>query len=175
MKTIAGCLTVLSIAGLAAWAGAVEPPATRTISLSPAACQVTSKDQSTLTWFCEQDEFYWTTAYPDSLWLNVPLQLPDKAVVKGFTVYCTVNGGGSDEEIEFFLSRHKLLNGSTQKLATITTTTLTPSSTRKALADETIEYAAVDNDVFSYAIVIRFRSGSPNLKFHGAKIRYTLS
>lgn len=167
--------------GLAASAGLLSANAARdgavttTISISPAACQITSKDVSGLTWYCEQDEFYWTTAYPDSLWVNVPLQLPDKAVVKSLTVYCTVNSGSPDDEIDIYLSRHKMLNGTSQKLATITTTILTPSSSRRALADDTIEYATVDNNGYSYALVLRFRSGSANLKFHGAKIRYATS
>ena len=67
-----------------------------------------------------------------------------------------------------------LISGTTQKMATITTTTLTPSATRKALADDSIQYATVDNNVYSYALVLRFRSGTSSLKFHGAKIRFSL-
>ncbi|MBN2206155.1 MAG: hypothetical protein JW742_02015 [Candidatus Aminicenantes bacterium] len=181
MKNNAWLLAALLLVGPAVSVGvsAADPAgdraATTILSISPVECQLTSKDQSTLTWFREQGAFYWTTGFPDSLWVNIPLQIPHKAVVKGLTVYCTINGNGPDDEIEFYLSRQKMISGASQKMATITTTILTPSPSRRALADDTIDYATVDNNVYSYALVLRFRSGSDKLKFHGAKIRYIAS
>jgi hypothetical protein len=145
------------------------------LSVSPNQCQLTDKNTSTLTWYSETDEFYFSTGYPDSIWVNAPLSLPHNAAIKSFTIYCTDNGSGDDEEIYFYLQRHKMSDGTTQTMASNSTAGLASSAARKVLTDGSIDYATVDNNVYSYSIVIRFRLGHANLKFNGAKIKFTTS
>ncbi len=149
-------------------------PVTSYYSVLPVDCHITSKDFSTLIWYLSADAFYFASAYPETIWVDVPLHLPQGAAVKSFSVFATDNGAGADETMSFTLQRRKLSTGTYDSMAYVSTTGLAPSADRRILTDGSITFGKVDNNVYGYYILIRFEQGSSNIKFNGAKIKYTI-
>jgi hypothetical protein len=104
----------------------------------------------------------------------VPVHLPHNAVVKSFAVYVTDNGSGVDHTMSCTLARRKLSDGTLGIMAYNGTSTLASSSNRRYIIDTSIDLATISNSAYGYYIYIRFEQGSPNLKFHSARIGYTL-
>lgn len=149
-------------------------PVTSYYSVLPVDCHITSKDFSALIWYLSADAFYFASAYPETIWVDVPLHLPHGALVKSFSVYATDNGAGADETMSFTLQRRKLSDGTSGSMAYVSTSALAPSPDRRVLTDGSINFGKVDNNAYGYYILIRFEQGSSKIKFNGAKIKYTI-
>jgi hypothetical protein len=149
-------------------------PTTYYYSILPLECQIQNKQFESLEWYCTADAFYFSSYYNETITIYVPVHLPHNAVVKSFAVYVTDNGSGVDHTMSCTLARRKLSDGTLGTMAYNGTSTLASSPNRRYLVDTSIDLATISNYTYGYYIYIRFEQGSPNLKFHSAKISYTL-
>lgn len=125
-----------------------------------------------LNWHAISSEFYFETGgFPDSVFGNAPVYLPAGTTVTGMYVVYTDNTNGIDEEIAVHLRRQYFATGTMHTLASVSSSSVAASPNRRALKDDTVDYATIDWK-YSYDIQVRFYIGSSNVKFHGAVIVY---
>jgi hypothetical protein len=125
-----------------------------------------------LNWHATSSEFYFeTSGFPDSVFGSAAVYLPAGATVTRMYVVYTDNTNGIDEEITVHLRRQDFATGTVQTLASVSSSSVAASPNRRALKDDTIDYATVDWK-YSYDIQVRFYITSSNVKFHGAIIVY---
>jgi hypothetical protein len=139
------------------------------ISISPAALRPADSLASTVVWHATPSEFYFETYAPYIV--QVPLQLPDEAVLKQFVVYVT-DQGGVGNNIWVQLQKQDLATGAVTEVVTLTTMDL-GMITRRMISRAFLGKAIkIDNNRYSYSLRINFDYAGSNMKFHGAKIRY---
>ena len=137
----------------------------------PSAIRPINHYMADLEWYATSSEFYFDSGFPDSVFGNAPVYLPDGATVTRMYVVYTDNGSGIDEEIAVHLHRQSFETGTTQTMAYVSSGSKPASPSRRALRDDTIDYATIDWK-YSYDIQVRFYIAHPNVKFHGAVIIY---
>lgn len=142
------------------------------ISVSPAAFRPYDHYLDSLNWYVYSNEAYYDSGYMMSGYMEAPVFLPHLATVTGFTAVVTDNGANVDDEILVFLRRQNLTTGVRETLALVYTTSSFASSIRQILNASSIAYAAVDNENYSYSILVRFYTPHNYLRFHGAKVHY---
>ena len=147
------------------------------VSISPSAC--IPYDQSYWDYF----NFY---ADPDRAYFDynlgafmvgftAPVYLPHGATVTKMVVYFTDNAdAGEDDTMDVTLYRHRMATGACNSLAVTDSTPYANSPNRRTMRDRSIDYPIIDNQFFSYYLVVRFWQGREELQFHGAKIFYEL-
>jgi hypothetical protein len=144
------------------------------LSISPSTLKPQDYLYAGLNWYASVAECYFDTGFPNSIFVIAPVYLPQGAVVTKLTVFYTDNGDGADEAIAVSLTRHEMISGLIDALASVTTDGAGyPSQPyRRILKDKTINYPLVQNHLYSYTLNVRFYQGSDKVKFHGAKIVY---
>jgi hypothetical protein len=144
-------------------------------SLSPCAAQIQNQEiATTLIWCAQIDKFWIQSSYPNVIQVNLPVNLPPNAVGQSVVVYFVDEGNARNEVMDFFLTRHEMQTGNQNVMAFLSTKKLPALAARRKLEDTTISYSSIDNHKYSYSLQIQFWQGSSNLKFCGAKIKYTL-
>lgn len=139
--------------------------------IPPSAIRPINYYMADLDWYANSSEFYFDFGYPDSVFGNAPVYLPDGATVTRMYVIYTDNGSGVDEEIAVHLRRQSFATGTIQAMAYVTSGPVAANPDRRHLRDDTINYSTVDWK-YSYDIQVRFYIANPNVKFHGAIIIY---
>ncbi len=149
--------------------------ATGYVSISPSALKPYLSDDYAYTFLATSWGFYFENTGGNPVTPVAPVNLPHGAVVTGFGVIYTDNGGGVDDSMDFFLSRHDIVTGSTDTMASCTTDVpgFPSSPGRRLLKDLTISYGTINNMRYTYSLHVKFYQGSDKVKFHGAVIAYT--
>jgi hypothetical protein len=160
---LGACLSVLTLS-----AGAP----TDYVSVSPTALKPMMIGMAALPFYTDDNEFYFTSEtsnYEDAL-MYAPLNLHQGAQLKRLSIYFTRNTDDGDICITVFLTRQKLSTGATQNMGAIYTSSSAASASRKVLSDVTIAYGTIDNNTYTYALMVGFSRPVKSLKFHGAKM-----
>jgi hypothetical protein len=140
--------------------------------IPPSAVRPNTHYFTDLNWHATSQEFYFESGgFPDSVFGNAPVYLPEGATVTRMYVVYTDNTNGIDEEIAVHLRRQDFATGAMQTLASVSSGSKLANPNRRALRDDTISYATIDWH-YSYDIQVRFYVNSTNVKFHGAVIVY---
>jgi hypothetical protein len=142
------------------------------VSVSPAAFKPTDYQYQSLNWYAGTTEAYYSSGYPNSAFMTAPVSLPHLATITGFSAVVTDNGNGYDDEIWVSLLRHNMSTGTTDTIAFVSTTWNFISPSRQTLTEDTLTNTTVDNENYTYSIIVRFYSPNSKIKFHGAKIVY---
>jgi len=142
------------------------------ISIPPAALQPTDYLYHSLNWYAGTTQAYYDSGYPNSAWMAAPVNLPNGAVITGFSAVVTDNGSGYDDEIWVTLIRHNAATGAADTIANVNTTWNFISSARQILTASTLSNTTVDNENYNYTLSVRFYSPNSKIRFHGAKISY---
>lgn len=145
----------------------------RTYTIPP--CALDHWDSATLSfphnrW---ENEFSFKTvgSYEDIVMI-APINLPDGVTVKKLVAYITDNTPEDEARILIILGRQNLQTGIREQMVSIGTGGASASPARRELTASAINFARVNNDRYSYHLIVIFGRQNPNLKFHGAKIRY---
>jgi hypothetical protein len=140
--------------------------------IPPSAIRPIDHNFASLSWYAWSYEFYFESGgFPDSVFGNAPVYLPEGATVTRMYVVYTDNSNGIDEEIAVHLRRQDFATGTMQTLASVSSGPKQASPNRRALRDDTISNATIDWH-YSYDIQVRFYVNSSDVKFHGAVIIY---
>jgi len=142
------------------------------VSVSPAAVKPTDYQYHSLNWYASSTEAYYNSGYPESAYMEAPVYLPNMATITGFSAVVTDNGSGADDEIWLTFRRHNMTTGVTETIAFVSTTASFKSSARQTLSDSSLSFTSVDNDTYTYSVLIRFYIPRSYIKFHGVKIQY---
>ena len=153
----------------------VAPPGT-VVSISPTACIPYNQSYyddfifhagPTEAYF-EYDMFAFMVGF------EVPVYLPHGVTVTKMVVYFTDNSGGDDDSMDVSLYRHQMATGTLSNMAGVSSYPFANSPDRRTMRDRSIKYPLINNQWFSYHLIVRFWQGREEVKFHGAKIFYEL-
>lgn len=142
------------------------------VSVSPAGFKPTDYQYHSLNWYASATEAYYNSGYPNSAYMTAPVSLPHLATITGFSAVVTDNGNGMDDEIHVSFLRHNMTTGATEAIAFVSTTWSFISSARLTLTEDTLANTTIDNEKYTYSILVRFYSPNSKIRFHGAKIEY---
>jgi hypothetical protein len=142
------------------------------VSVSPAGFKPTDYLYHSLPWYVDGDEAYYSSGYPNSAFMVAPVYLPHLATITGFSAAVTDNGTGYDDEIWVSLNRTNMATGVSEGIASVRTTNTFASPLRQTLIEDTFANTTIDNENYTYSIMVRFYSPNSKIRFHGAKISY---
>lgn len=153
------------------------PPApSRALSVSPSDLRPAGRAAAELPWFGTQQEFYYLNLDFENRYDRAnyaPLFLPHGARIKSLVVYYMDRGCAQAQDIRVILVRQNMASGIVQKLAEVTSHGLLNDPARKTLEDASIENAVVNNDAFSYSLLVQFNYiKHDRVRFHGAAIYF---
>lgn len=155
---------------------AASLPEGQALSVSPADIRPASRFDADLMWVATAREFYFANVdfknryYRDGY---APLFLPHGARIKALVVSYMDRGCGVRQDIQVVLLRQNTADGTVQKLGEITSFGLAVNPNRATLTDEKIENDVVDNNAFSYSLLVQFGNiKRERVRFHGAVIIY---
>ncbi len=120
-----------------------------------------------------ETEFSFKTigSYEDIVMIT-PVNLPDGVTLKKLTTYLTDNTDRDEARMLIILGRHNLQTAVREQMVSIGTRGCTASPDQREFSASTINFARINNDKYSYHLIVIFGMQDPNLKFHGAKIYY---
>jgi len=120
-----------------------------------------------------ETEFSFKTSgsYEDIVMIT-PVNLPNGVTMKKLVAYITDNTVRDEARMMVILSRHNLRTGVREQMASRARGGDFASPEIVELTASPIDFAKIDNDNYSYNLVVIFGLHDPNLKFHGAKIYY---
>ena len=120
-----------------------------------------------------ETEFSFKTSgsYEDIVMI-APVNLPDGVTVKKLMTYLTDNTDRDEARMMIILGRHNLQTGVREQMVSLSTRGCNASPTQIERTASTINYARINNDKYSYHLIVIFGMQDPDLKFHGAKIYY---
>ncbi|MBN2198778.1 MAG: hypothetical protein JW747_02910 [Candidatus Aminicenantes bacterium] len=142
------------------------------ISVSSAAFKPNDHYMASLNWYAYANQAYFDSGYPNSGYMEAPVFLPNLATVTGFVAVVTDNGTGPDDEIHVSLRRQNIQTGMSEILASVYTSSSFALASRQTLTDTSISNAVVDNDTYTYSVLVRFYIPRSYLRLHGVKIQH---
>ncbi len=142
------------------------------VSVSPAAMQPNDYQMGSLNWYTYPHEAFYNSGYPNSAYMEAPISLPHMATITGFSAVVTDNGSGPDDEIWVILRRQNIATGVLESIGMVQTTAGFSSSIRQTLTDSSLYYTTIDNENYTYSVLVRFYLPRSYIKFHGAKVQY---
>ena len=168
-------LAALSALGFfPAWAA--PAPAGDFLTVSPADVHPAGRVDADTEWYATAREFFFVNtdfkndAYRDGV---APLFLPDGVRIRALAVAFLDRGCGVNQALRVILLRQRLADGAIEKMAEVDTSPLLIDPARRVLVDETIANGAVDNDAYSYSLLLQFGNiKRDRVRFHGATITF---
>ncbi|MBN2206215.1 MAG: hypothetical protein JW742_02320 [Candidatus Aminicenantes bacterium] len=173
IKSLFAIGLLLSAGGLSLSAAAAE---LKTLSVSPAEFRPASRVDGDLAWVATNGEFYYTNVDFNNRYDRenyAPLFLPHGARIKSLTVHYTDLGCSIIQDIRVALLRQNMASGAVRKLAEVSSQGLPIDPSRNVLETDAIADAVVNNNLFSYTLLVRFNNiKRDRVRFHGATIHY---
>ncbi len=142
------------------------------ISISPCALKPEDTSYYSQSITFDEREFIYGTGPEDAFDAYAPVYLPNGATVKKLVVYYYDNDSYFEASLVIVLGRVRHTTGGGDWMAVAGSEPPAASPTRRISKDETIDYALVQNHLYSYYIALYQDAPSSNVKFHGAKIVY---
>lgn len=107
-------------------------------------------------------------------WYTAPVQLPHGAVIKQLNVGWR---DGSDETASMFLRRRSLSNftGTFDAMALVDSRGSLHTIQEGLWSDDTIDFATVDNEHYTYYLEVALRAASEDIKLYGVSLVYEIT
>jgi hypothetical protein len=120
-----------------------------------------------------ESEFSFTgTSLAEDIIMIAPVNLAHGGSVRKLTAYLTDNTDQDEARMLVILGRQNLQTGDKEQMASVSTNQCSASPDRREFSASTINFAKINNDQYSYHLLVIFGRENPNLKFHAAKIYY---
>jgi len=153
---------------------AAPAPGGNTLTVSPADVRPAGRVDADMEWYGTAQEFFFVNVDFKNRYDRsgiAPLFLPDGVRIKALSVTFLDRGCGVNQALQVVLLRQRLADGSIEKVAEVDTSPLLIDPARRVLVDETIANGVVDNDAFSYSLLLQFGNiKRDRVRFHGATI-----
>ncbi len=151
-----------------------EQAATKHIAISPTTLMPINSEVAQLEFVKWDSYFYFTAAATtfNDAFMYAPINLPHNATITSLTVWYTRNTDDGDNIMSVTLHRHDLYTGKVIVVAGTSYLSTPASGARRNKTTKAIEFPTVNNNRYSYSLIVGFSRPMNKLKFHGARIGY---